>query len=165
MIRTFPDPSPTLVHTVYITLGDPYDDGHGETKDFILKCNYTAKQLGQFLDISRELTGINFSTVCEDYEQSSLTYEEFQTFLKFGCPFEEILENFGEYVPEKEIADLNPSEVEEATNMEYDTEGYIKLLMWYLSLSLPRLKYTIVLPDPKNAEDVFQVSLGYGLFS
>jgi len=124
-----------------------------------LKELITEHQMQNAYKASCKKTGVAFHNnsggllkVAVDYRESGISSEVKATFDKFNCPWETM-------------------NLEQGTNdLPYfgEESGFIQLLMWFIQLSLPKLKWELVdrqIPVFNGWWDKnLNVQLGYGLY-
>lgn len=64
-----------LNHTVSLTTGDWSHDGHGICNSHIFVSNFSASDIGRFMDAACKLHNLDFDSQCEEYEDSALSDE------------------------------------------------------------------------------------------
>lgn len=143
-----------------IVLGDWSDDGHGETQNVCVRCSHTIDELHKSYKASCEKTGIFFADeVASGYNDPTMTSKAVEIFTQFDCPFEELLSDIYGW-----------DESEPLTDLSLEPTQYVRLLMWFIGLSLYDLKYEerkgfasfhIHEPDHARGNTSF---FGYGLF-
>lgn len=137
-------------------LGDPSADGHGISEKIFVESNVELDILEKAYEDSCKKTGINFKDICSDYEDNTLPYEVQRKFIELGCPMKEIFE-----WDDEEAEEILESEEDD---IYLDEEPFVKLLMWFIGLSIPDglgFKWKIV----EDTVPRFSKSFGYGLYS
>jgi len=149
----------------YLVLGDWSDDGHGKSDKILLKSNKSVTEIQNAYKQSCKSTTCSFNhnddftgikrdykesikyCVCSEYQQTTLTPEIIKIFKKQNCPFLKKLEN-DDYIVSQEI--------------------FVKLLMWFISLSLPDFKCEEIEDDIPVLngywDNNLNVQFGYGLY-
>ena len=169
---------------VVVTLGDWSDDGHGKYDKIELYISCTVKEMQEAYKASCKKTGISFNInedyternkypaygqayqVCTDYEQNSISNEVRKTLTKFDCPWDTF-----------EIDGMDDISESDYENEEYndkngylDNHSFIKLLMWFISLSIENFEWRFPSkgeqPEYFNGwwDDNLNIQLGYGLY-
>ena len=146
------------MNKMYLVIGDWSDDGHGKFEKVLVEVNKTVEEVQNAYKDSVNLTKISFNEnnsyhgfkdvkyeVCIGYEDNRLIPAVIERFKELKCPTN-ILENFIE---------------------ESYVDTFYSLWFWFVSLSLPDLKYNVVNEIPningywnKN----LNVGFGYGLY-
>lgn len=131
-----------------LVLGDWSQDGHNIVQHIIIEANYSVEELRSAYYKSHKLTRVNFDNICEEYEDSKLHEPEYKKFQKHNCPFEKL-------------------GIDE-DDLYLDENSYVKLLMWFISLSIPDLKWKKTDDGLPNFNGYWSKegpsSLGYGLY-
>lgn len=71
-----------LKHKVQFTLGDVYDDGHGNTKTIYMKSNYSANEIDNLIRKFCKETGCDINEWCDGYDDGYISNEEFEKLIK-----------------------------------------------------------------------------------
>lgn len=134
-----------------LVLGDWSQDGHNIVQCILIEANYSVKELKKAYFNSCKLTGVNFEIICSDYEDNKLREHEYKKFIEYKCPFKDL-----------GIDNSNEDEI------DLDEDSYIKLLMWFIGLSIKDLQWKRVDDDTPNFNGYWSkegpTSLGYGLY-
>ncbi len=147
-----------LVNRFTFRLGDPYKDGHNQSEDITLACNYTKDEVLKAYTKSALSCGLthfkhhaykplnNNKTVemCEEYEDNHIPIEYVEKLITLGVPYT----FFG----------FSGDHNEDDEDFRCDTENFTELFMLMTKVNLPDLKYKTV------SEDVIVDGMGYGLF-
>lgn len=153
------------MYKMYLVLGDWSEDGHNKSDKILLEVNWAVKNVQDAYKASCKLTGISFNGeddytesgrnyrsagrfhVAVEYEDSELSIDVLDVLEKFKCP-SHIIENYKEEACEG---------------------NFIELWFWFVSLSLPGLKYKIIKDNQFPCINGYwnknlNVSFGYGLY-
>lgn len=79
-----------MENTINLVVGDWSDDGHGKTDTITITSNFTMEQIEQAYKDGRGLVGVNLSNVCNDYEDTLLSYEDWQKLSVAGLIIENL---------------------------------------------------------------------------
>jgi len=152
-----------IAHQMHITLGDWSGDGHRICENVLINCSHTPEELRVGYKESCKKTGLFFTDeVASGYEERTMKLKAVEVFTSFDCPFEELLGDAFDWDAKKplEEQDLEP-------------KYYIRLLMWFIGLSLKNLTYENAKNPPGfngwGEEDLSEGCntsfFGYGLYS
>lgn len=78
------------MNTINLIVGDWSDDGHGKTDNITIMTNFTREQLEQVYNEGVGLVGVKLSNVCDGYEDSFLSYEDWQKLSAAGLTIENL---------------------------------------------------------------------------
>lgn len=112
----------------YVVLGDWSSDGHGKSVNKFIESNVKLSVLEKAYKDSVKKTGIDFEEICQNYDDNSLPYDIQIKFIELGCPLKDILE-----LDEEECQETLDSEEDD---VRLDDDSYIKILMWFVGLSV-----------------------------
>lgn len=122
-----------------ITTGDPTRDGHSQTDDFFFISNYSVKEIEKAYKQSCTATGIDISSCCSDYEDSSIDEDILASLREAGIP-DDVIDNVSTYVGVSE---------------------FVILVLEFIKLSMPiDFKYEITNDNIPS----LNIDLGYGLY-
>jgi len=144
------------MNKMYLTLGDPSNDGHGQTEEPLLESNKTLKEVQRAYKDSCTITGIAFSNdICREYEDSMLSNEVCEKLEKFKCPLLKKWED--EDKPHGDGREMYPERITD-------------LFIWFVNLSLGEDELQEAsddeqIPSINNTygSDLF-TQIGYGVF-
>ena len=134
-----------------ITFGDYWNDGHGKYKTFTMNCNKTDSELMQAEKDSEVLTNYQFqtngkyTTIANDYEESSIKDEVVADLIKLG--FDNIVRMDEDTWPLHELED--------------GIDDFKEFFMRWLKMSTPDLEWEWTDSTIPNA--IFNCR-GYGMF-
>jgi hypothetical protein len=148
-----------------IPIGDWSDDGHGKCDEYTINCSHPVSEVRQGYKDSCKLTGISFNHN-QDYTGKNLGY---------GSPYQIATEYESSTISEEALEILKEHKIDFDFEVEEDEEYYIegseeflKLLMAFIKLSIPDLKYEITGEDLEYLNGYWNkdlnVQFGYGLF-
>lgn len=154
-------------HQFYIVFGDWSDDGHGKSDKILIETNIEMEDLQKAYKASVKKTGIGFYCnekakikICDGYEENQMTETIYKALKKLNCPFDKMqFDGIGQ----AKISDENYE------NVYFDENALLNVLMWFISLSAPKLKWKQI----KDKTPCFNgywskelnISIGYGLYS
>lgn len=73
-----------LQYVIELEMGDWSGDGHSQTQSLHIRTNLTAKQIEAAFKKGARKIGLDITKCCEDYEDSSLTKDQFEILRKAG---------------------------------------------------------------------------------
>lgn len=145
-----------------IKLGDPSNDGHGQCKTFIFKCNKTTTEIETAYKKSCELTGLVFTEntdVIVEGEKLNWQHPEYSD--------RKLCVDYESYEP-SELAwsilskhGLEKDDYLIAGEDDLENEAFLDLFLDFITLSLPGLDYKII----DDTTEVLDLTIGYGRFS
>jgi hypothetical protein len=68
---------------IALNYGDPSGDGHGKSATDYYKSNYPTRDIDNAVTKSCEVTGVDFSRICEDYGEDKMHEDTYDTLSKF----------------------------------------------------------------------------------
>jgi hypothetical protein len=78
-------------HTINLVIGDWSDDGHGKKDKFTIKCNLDKKALEKAYKKGVKKVGVDItSDVAHEYEDSTISKEDWDKLLKAGMKADEV---------------------------------------------------------------------------
>lgn len=135
-----------------LVLGDWSGDGHNICEHIVVDVNHTVEEVRRAYKASVEKTGISFhgrgpNSICTEYGDFGVLTTSVQELLEqFECP-EQLALDF--------------------QDAPYET--YTDLWFWFVKLSLPDIKYNVIVDDTPVINGYWNKELnetfGYGLFS
>ena len=164
-----------------IPIGDWSKDGHNQSEDVIIECNYPVEEVREAYKKSCLLTGIQFNNsgvdqnytglpgdwkeqkkreIATEYEDAYISLVQYRILSSFGINVDKYIESDDD----QEFIDANG-------RMGYilGVSYFVNLLMEFIGLSLSKFKWKVVkneLPYLNGYWDKdLNVSFGYGLFS
>ena len=118
-----------------VTLGDPFQDEHGQYEKIKFKTNKTKEEIVEAYLKSCKLTGLRFHYIsgkdpsdelfCE-YEQAFLTKYQIEVLEHHNCPFEEFFDKH---------------EDDQLEDTVLYNDGLFRMIIWFISLSLNDFQY------------------------
>lgn len=98
------------MHRIKVQLGDWSNDGHGQTKDYIVESSVPLQQLREYYFQACE-EHFDISKLCEDYGDSRMTDSDLELFEEAGIRIhpelkKEILEDGEAYIDTDQYMDL-----------------------------------------------------------
>lgn len=157
-----------------IPIGDWSEDGHNRSKNILVRANKSIEEMREAYKKSCKLVGVQFNdpdagdgnyadlqqtghmfdpslVICCDSDQSTLSEEQYNKLKAFDCPFDALFDGF------------DPNDLDDSN---LGPEGFAKLILWFISLSLPEFTYEVINLPVLNGywEKGFNHSFGYGLF-
>lgn len=148
---------------VKFQIGDWSDDGHGKCDYYSVKMNVDGDGVRKaYKSAKKKLPKcIDPAKIFDEYEDSSLTKEVYETALEHGYDF---LKGFKEDKGRKERL---PDETLEE-QLEYpqiDTRDFLDYIIWFLKQGDPELTAKVVDPETKDVFPSYgEEGFGYGLF-
>jgi len=151
------------MNEMYLTLGDPSNDGHGHYDAILCVTNKTLKEIRTAYKASCKLTKISFNhnedytgekrgykldseyRICTDYQVSKLTETVLDVLEEFNCPY------IKEFKREPYLCN----------------DDFCVLWWWFVGLSLPGLEWeqkTVKDNIPIINDGDLNVQFGYGLY-
>ena len=129
------------MHTITLVMGDPWNDGHGRSRDFTIECNLDPIQLRDAYKAGCEILGFNIEDeIARNYEDNKLEKRFAKRFQELGLDWN--------WEGDKPIT--------------LDTDGYAELWLFAVKLGCKQtfgcdFTYTEVHPHTIEID-------GYGLF-
>lgn len=80
-----------LKHSVVLVMGDPGGDGHGSTVNHTYACNRDTQTVEKLYDAAMKAHGIDITSECEDYEDSTLSDDFMDLFHELFADNQKIL--------------------------------------------------------------------------
>jgi len=71
-----------------IEIGDPSHDGHNQSEKFFIQTNRTEKEILELTTRAKNELGLDFDSICRDYEENCVTEEDYQKIVALGIKFE-----------------------------------------------------------------------------
>ena len=118
-------------------IGDWSHDGHCISEDVVVKHNKTYNCIRDHYRMAQKEHGIDFETLCEDYDDSTIKFGDLEKLVELGI--------------------ISQDEVEDDEYWVQGAKDFVRLYLEYTKTYLNTLEYKFV--------DVHKVHLGgYGLF-
>jgi hypothetical protein len=145
---------PTFPNMVNLVLGDWSHDGHSMTETVTISCNLDKKALESAYKKGTKKLGVDVDEdVASDYEDSTISFENWQKFAAAGMTLEQLFDDNDYDVKESTEAVDN----EEAFNIYHS--AFVKLWLFTAKQGNPEFEYTIEEDNSPN------INIGgYGLF-
>ncbi len=141
---------------IELVVGDWSGDGHEKTSDIKVSCNYSAKEVEDFHKKGCEITGVNFSKWCCDYEDFEVSKEQIEKVLKYTeLTIEQIYSQY------KEDFDCYVDDVESWKYVNMTLEVFAHFYMLIAKIAKPELDFSIV--SSRDNKEKINIG-GYGLF-
>lgn len=166
-------------YKMYLSLGDPSNDGHGQHDNILLESDVQVERVQQAYIDSCKLTGVSFNNnndftgvkrdwkdkekylICVEYEEPFVPKAAFNVLVKFGLN-EKLIKKFAGY----EDYEINLDDDENIVIREQDI--FIKLWIWFVKLSAPDISLEFVkdeIPYINGGQGKLAgVQFGYGLY-
>lgn len=137
-----------LTNIVELLMGDWSGDGHSQAKSLHFRTNLTAEEIEVAFKTGANKVGLNITKCCEEYEDSYLTKEQFETLKEAGWDPENCWSY--NYAKEHGLLDLDDA-------FKLSTDEFADIYIFTTYQGNPDFEY-----EKLNSE---QIDIGgYGLF-
>jgi len=103
------------MNRIKLILGDPYRDGHGMHKEYIIETELTLKEINNAHKVACKRLDINWDSICSDYQDSAIDLDLAK---KFNVEFESYEHEGKQSITEKDFTEMYLFLVRDETKQE-----------------------------------------------